>query len=858
MKLLWLFLLFLLRLRPSWSENCEGFPFRQDPVWKSLHAFIEEFQPMRNSTLYRGKLFLKNQSGKHAKDVILKKLNDFYTCWKNYHTGQMTVTLTTRTSNVTLQQTQTYWRHFFSNKRPFFFENLTRCTSYLAELRLAGGTTDLGVVFSGQTEIEPNEEEPPSVNVQPGFFDVRLGVSPTDHHCRDKVESIFINCKDRGEYYMNPDLKYSAQDTIEIKYLFPGKIYTCRTRIMYSIQNKLSAEESFQFKTKQPEISIAGSHPRHLEIRLDEEVVRYNHATAKIEVHERDALSRFYNIQEQPIEMPEALVQELTPYTNYRIYLILQSTITCTFPACQIPFETHVDTMTDGAKPDANILPSIEKITETGFLARWEPPERMYGRFERYEVRISGTCVGVPSSSSCPCRESDDVISTNRVELSVDNLDPHHTYVARVRLVNHIGAGEWGANYSQVTTLPGAFLAPGSVHITPNKRSILVEVDPPCPYTGAVELSYYGQREGTGRCTGSPHFSQKYDLASQNSSLRQIAPVNLNRLQPDDKYFVCVQVQSINSTTGPSCRDRCTDKNVVTATTLEDLPDDSPGVTVTSVKSSAFTIEISSPSHPNGIMRNYTAWVERRCVTRDPGCPDMDGCDTYRHLDKQDFKTNRLKYHNPIRHEFGSLRPYHKYKVMVDGSNSVGKSPSSVTEQMTRPTLGEEGVTVSFKVSPGSDYAVLKVDRICPYLGPLRYSVSILYNSWRGWSSLKAKKFLYDIEKGKTQASVQFDDLDSDTEYKACMEVTLAEDEPKCTTNCQSVRTCQHFVTTCEPVPPPAKVPSSIKWAWSTNDDFNPYTEVNLITINTSHFISLYHMQLVFFKGQDQDRSLHL
>ncbi len=537
------------------QDDCGGFPFAGHPAWRRVGAFIPEsgLQLMEGSTLYKGELFLRNQDGsKRLKDFFKSEMPKFFACWP---VGFVNITLSEKGRNP-LKNENLYWKFRFSNGQGFEFSNLTRCTTYQVQAELFLGTPpgqSRGVIFSGYTTIPPKGDVPPVVETKPGFFGARVTVRSKDPHCLNRVERAFVNCQQDGVYRNDRIFAYPT-DTVTLDYLFPGLSYRCKAWVRYTIGGIVSSAEEFQFTTLEPSLFLH-SHPKRFDVTVDNSVVQYEEAIGKVEI-EDEGETREIGLDEAVVKGVEGLV----PFTTYKVCLVVETKIGCNFADCRSPYRACETKKTDAVTPEAEIVAEVQKVGSASFIAIWEEPKEMYGRFVTYTYRLEdaedcGADNGSPDG--CQCEEATDVEKyVSETSLMIDkDLRPYHGYSLRVRLENHVGAGPWGPA-ADFFTLPAAPpLSKEDFKLEPGQYSVSITMDAPCPYTGPLEVTYQLKLKRNGRVLRTEH--SRYDIESPDSSEKKMGKVLMDGLTPDEGYEVCVYLKAAEGSRGLACEANC-------------------------------------------------------------------------------------------------------------------------------------------------------------------------------------------------------------------------------------------------------------------------------------------------------------
>ena len=793
----------LLLLQASDShQSCEGFPYPER--WKNLKAVIKHFMLKEDSTdLFKGQLYLVDANGTNVRDVIASSDNGNYqvfeNCWKGK--GEIRTNLTSEDGSMEFSE----WKFYIRFKHGLRISNLTRCTNYTININLVNGTeegenlileTDFGVVFSGWTVTEPDNEKPLVMTNNPGYFGTRLTISPANERCIGYVDAVIIKCTGDKEW------RFPSLD-VEIDDLFPNKTYNCEVKIKYTIQGarQQSQKETFEISTVSPTIDVTNKTSHTIDVSLDQRLIDKANVTRTIEVRNQSNLLHILTVEGNP-----PVIGNLEPDRDYRITLRIYDS-RCYAPDCRESFLVHKNATTLEAVPDDPPQVAVTRRESHAFQITVNPPNQPNGKIMNYTVQLQQRCVTIDPNcidmKNCkkyiPRENSDTLLTTDGtkkqhepVSLLFDNLEPHYQY--KVNVTGYNSAGASPSNIREVTTEP-AFDSYKNISfkVDSGVKNASITVDRLCPYQGPMLYTTRIKHNSSDKIIKEQEI--KYDVAAN----RTRDYVQLDGLDVAVQYQACMEVELVNQ--DPNCTTTCKkEEKCKPFNTLEAVPSDPPEVSVTEIETHTFTIKVSAPSQSNGKIVKYIAKLQTRCQTIDPNCSDMKECDKYIHL-KEEEKTLEpyaTKEHEPFSFCMRDLKPYYRYKVIVIAFNSAGPSPSNIIKVTTKPAFDFNKDIISFKVDSGVKNASITVGRLCPYQGPILYTIRLKQNH----TVIMEKKNKYIVTASKTSTlTVEFDGLKTVTQYQACMEARLVSTEPICKTSCLRQEKCKNFATSPSHVP---------------------------------------------------------
>jgi len=249
----------------------------------------------------------------------------------------------------------------------------------------------------------------------------------------------------------------------------------------------------------------------------------------------------------------------------------------------------------------------------------------------------------------------------------------------------------------------------------------------------------------------------------------------------------------------------------------------------------SMSIEIEEPSKPNGIITNYTLYLERKCM-HTVQCPQE--CLSEWTLVKTKtllMEGPYISHHNMV---FENLRVYTEYRVTARAENS-GNYTSDLSNELyvlTAPSFSgkEEDLkkALNFSLRAGERYVSAQGKPFCPFLGPIFYhfSMSRCYGEQCDYDSY-SKTLEYHPRNGKLSLDCTFENLEMDQTYEVCLVIRLEAStyaENKCVSKCVSEKNCQRIKTICTDDPLAKKKLEVIPWDAVINDH-NPFSEVKLL-----------------------------
>lgn len=256
----------------------------------------------------------------------------------------------------------------------------------------------------------------------------------------------------------------------------------------------------------------------------------------------------------------------LIPYTSYTY--ALQA---CTFPGCSLGLGTSV--VTHEAPPTGVRVPTLVSLSATIIGISWFPPDSPNGIVAQYVVSIQPVSITISTSST-------------KLAVNVTNLTPYTLFNVTLTACTSAGCttGDPGVILT-LESLPGAMQPPRLTPVGPT--SVSVAWNPPSIPNGVI-VRYRVMRTGLDGTVA-------VDVGGANLTYLD------SSLLPTRTYTYSVQAFTGvgGGDFGPS----------QTVTTPSDTPQNVTAPSLLVLNSSAISAQWTAPGTPNGIIRNYSLYV---------------------------------------------------------------------------------------------------------------------------------------------------------------------------------------------------------------------------------------------------------
>ena len=254
----------------------------------------------------------------------------------------------------------------------------------------------------------------------------------------------------------------------------------------------------------------------------------------------------------------------LSPYTSY-IYVVQA----CTLPGCSIGLGTSV--LTNEAAPAGVGTPGLLALSATVIGISWSPPTSPNGVIVQYVVSIQPVSI---------------LITTTKLAVNVTNLTPYTLFTVTITACTSAGCTAGGpSSVLTLESIPGPMQPPLLSATSPT--SILISWKPPSIPNGVI-VHYTVMRTGL-----------------DGTILFDVGGTNLTYLDspvlPNHMYTYSMQAYTSvgGGDFGPS----------QTVTTPSDTPQNISGPILLVLNASAIFVQWTAPGTPNGIIRNYSLYV---------------------------------------------------------------------------------------------------------------------------------------------------------------------------------------------------------------------------------------------------------